>query len=62
MDIISIQSRVPSDITGNLAFSVYPPVIKHGFLENPSLTNHVPIETSIYSGFSIDAFDYRMVN
>ena len=34
-------------------------VIKHGWLEYASFMDDFPIETSIYSGFSIAMFDYQ---
>ena len=34
----------------------HPPVIKHGFLENPPFIDGSPAETSIYRGFSIAKF------
>ena len=41
---------------------VYPPVIKHGLLENGPLIGKFPIKTSIPKGFSIAMFDYQMVH
>ena len=39
----------------------YPPVIKHGVLENGPLISAFPIKTSIHRGFSIAVFDYQRV-
>ena len=38
-----------------------PPVIKHGGLENGPFISDFPIKASIYTGFPIAMFDYRMV-
>ena len=43
-------------------FHSYPLVIKHGVLENPPFMADVPIESSIYRGFSIAMFDVQRVN
>jgi len=39
----------------------YPPVIKHGLLENTLFVGDFPIEPPIFSGFPIATFDYRRV-
>ena len=39
----------------------YPPVIKHGVLENGPFINDFPIQTSIHRVFSIAMFEYRRV-
>ena len=40
---------------------MYPPVIKHGVLENGPFIGDLPIETSIYRELSIAMFDYQRV-
>ena len=39
----------------------YPPVIKHGLLENGPFMGDFPIKTSIHIGLSIAMFDYQRV-
>ena len=40
----------------------YPPVIKHGWPENPPFMDDALIETSIDRGFSLAMFDYQREN
>ena len=39
----------------------YPPVIKHGVLENGPFISDLPIKTSMHRGFSVAMFDYQRV-
>ena len=38
---------------------IYPPIIKHGVLENGSFIHDVSIESLFLMGFPIETFDYR---
>ena len=43
-------------------WNYYPPVVKHGVLENGSFISDFPIETPISSEFPIATFDSRRVD
>ena len=45
-----------------MGFYGNPPVIKHGWLENPPFMDDFPTKTSIYMGFSIAMFGYQRVS
>ena len=51
-----------SKLFGNVGKSstvTYPPVVKHGWLEDTLFTGDSPIETTIHRGFKIATFEYR---
>ena len=41
--------------------NTYPPVIKHGWLENGQFIGDFPNKTSVDKGFSVAMFDYQRV-
>ena len=48
-------------LSGSMLTRVYPPEIKHGWLENGPFTDDIPMKTPIHGGFSIAMFDYQRV-
>ena len=55
-----INKNLSSDSIDS-CLSGYPPVIKHGLLENGPFIGDFPIKTSIPRGFSTAMFDYQRI-
>ena len=57
--VLEISRWTFETVVGVPQVIIYPPVIKHGCLENGPFKGDFPVKTSIYTGISFAMFDYQ---